>query len=368
MVQRKNKDTNKWEFDVSNGVDPITKKRIRKVITGFATKKEARKAEEEFIALNFNKGISSKNVTLDIIYLIMTKIDVEKEKKESYIKTQEYNYNKHFKEYFKEATISKLTKTDMLTFRSSLLNKGLSKSTVNKQMVLLRKLMSVAVEKHYIPTNPCHSIKKLKYKTEKMSFWTGEEFQQFISLFQEDEEPYKLIFRVAFSTGMRIGEILALTWKDIDFPDETIHVTKTLTRGNQFKTNTPKTSSSEREITIQKPLIRSLQEWKSQQQQLLAPYYDNTEDLQIFQFVPSHINYENVRRQYDNIIRRDSTLKRIRIHDFRHSHAAYLIHMEEKEIVIMERLGHSTINITYDIYGHLYPSKQKELASKMEAF
>ena len=365
MVQRKDKETNKWLFDISNGFNPVTHERNRIIRRGFRTKQEALKAEEIYIATHCNKAISSKNITFDMLYSMMKQTDITEERKESYIKTQEYSYNKHFKKYFEKAIISKLTQSDMLAFRDELLKKDLSNNTVNKQMVLLKKLMNIAVKKQYIAENPCHNIKKLKQKTPEIDFWTVKEFKQFLSLCKDDEEAYRLIFLVAFSTGMRIGEILALTWRDIDLDDETIYVTKTLIRGTQFRSSTPKTDNSIRKVTIQNSLITTLIKWKQHQQQLLAPYFKDTEDLQIFQYVPSFINYDNVRRKYNDICKRDSTLKRIRIHDIRHSHVAFLIHNEEKEIVIKERLGHSTIKITYDIYGHLYPSKQKEVSSKL---
>ncbi|MDS8126720.1 tyrosine-type recombinase/integrase, partial [Streptococcus pneumoniae] len=69
---------------------------------------------------------------------------------------------------------------------------------------------------------------------------------------------------------------------------------------------------------------------------------------------------------YKKIIERDSTLKKIRIHDFRHSHASLLINQGEDYLVVKERLGHASITTTFDTYSHLYPSKQKDLADKLD--
>ena len=71
-----------------------------------------------------------------------------------------------------------------------------------------------------------------------------------------------------------------------------------------------------------------------------------------------------VSKKYDDVVERSSTLKRIRIHDFRHSHVAFLIDNAEDPFIIKERIGHASINTTYDIYGHLYPNKQQGVASK----
>lgn len=364
MVQRKTKGTNKWEFDISNGFDPITHERKRIIRRGFNTKKEASEAENLFRISNTNTAVSSKDVTFDMIYAAMKKRDIDKKRKDSYIKTQEYNYNKHFKQYFEKATISKLTLEEMLNFRNNLESKGLSRNTVNKQMFLLKKIMSIAVEKRYIATNPCNDVENLKFDKPEREFWTLTEFQEFIELFEDSEEAYKLIFLVAFFTGMRIGEILALTWKDVYLEDGFIKVSKTLVRGTKFITSPPKTEESKRRISIHTDLITDLKGWKSKQEQDLTPYVINTEDLQIFQFTPSFINYDNVLRKYNIVMKRNNTLKRIKIHGLRHSHVALLIYNKEEDLSIKKRLGHSTIQTTLDYYGHLYPDKEKEVSNK----
>ena len=80
MVQRKTKGTNKWEFDISNGFDPITHERKRIIRRGFNTKKEASEAENLFRISNTNTAVSSKDVTFDMIYAAMKKRDIDKKK------------------------------------------------------------------------------------------------------------------------------------------------------------------------------------------------------------------------------------------------------------------------------------------------
>lgn len=81
---------------------------------------------------------------------------------------------------------------------------------------------------------------------------------------------------------------------------------------------------------------------------------------------PIIITKNAIEKQYKKILERDNTLKMIRIHDFRHSHASLLINQGEDYLVVKERLGHASITTTIDTYSHLYPSKQKDLADKLD--
>ncbi len=187
-----------------------------------------------------------------------------------------------------------------------------------------------------------------------------------MSLFKPDEYPYKLFFKVAFSTGMRMGELLGLTWEDINLRRNIIDVNKTLIHlTGKNVLNEPKTSAGSRQIALHSNLSDELWDWKDKQHELLSPFVPETEKLQVFQFVPEIMTRFKVSKKYDDVVERSSTLKRIRIHDLRHSHVAFLIDNEEDPFIIKERIGHASINTTYDIYGHLYPNKQQSLADKL---
>ncbi|BCK42529.1 hypothetical protein DAT299_00930 [Streptococcus suis] len=88
--------------------------------------------------------------------------------------------------------------------------------------------------------------------------------------------------------------------------------------------------------------------------------------LQVFQSSPITITKNSIEKQYKKILERDAALKKIRIHDFRHSHASLLINRGEDYLVVKERLGHASITTTIDTYSHLYPNKQKDLADKLD--
>ncbi|HEM5037481.1 TPA: site-specific integrase [Streptococcus suis] len=374
MAIRKDKDGG-WIVDISNGFDPITLKQRRIVRKGYKTKKEATEAEHYLRSVELKERFYGAKITVSMLYELLKEEDSINHRKVSYINTQENNYNKHIKEYFSKVdNVGKLTYEDIYQFREHLRKKVaqnsdnlLSSNTINKIMILLKKIFDIGLRKGYYSTNPVKLLKKLPIEKTKMQFWTVKEFQQFLTLFEQEEYNIKLLFTVLFFTGLRLGEALALTWKDIDFLSNTIHITKSVYVNKGIShISTTKTKAGTRRIVINKKLSQELQHWQEHQKHLLEKFTSDSLTLQVFQSSPITITKNAVEKQYKKILERDNTLKRIRIHDFRHSHASLLINQGEDYLVVKERLGHASITTTIDTYSHLYPSKQKDLADKLD--
>lgn len=374
MAIRKDKD-NRWIVDISNGFDPITLKQRRIVRKGFKTKKEATEAEHYLRSVELKERFYGAKITVPMLYDMLKEEDSINHRKTSYINTQENNYNKHIREYFINVdNVGKLTYEDIYQFREQLRqkiaqnsDKPLSTNTINKIMILLKKIFDVGLRKGYYTTNPVKLLKKLPIEKTKMQFWTIAEFQQFLKLFEVDEYNIKLLFTVLFFTGLRLGEALALTWQDVDFTSNTIHVTKsTYVNKGISHISTTKTKAGTRRIIINKKLSQELETWQKKQAKQLQQFSNDITTLQVFQNSPIIITKDAIEKQYKKILERDNTLKKIRIHDFRHSHASLLINNGEDYLVVKERLGHASITTTIDTYSHLYPSKQKDLADKLD--
>ena len=374
MAIRKDKD-NSWIVDISNGFDPITLKQRRIVRKGFKTKKEATEAEHYLRSVELKERFYGAKITVPMLYDMLKEEDSINHRKTSYINTQENNYNKHIREYFINVdNVGKLTYEDIYQFREQLRqkiaqnsDKPLSTNTINKIMILLKKIFDVGLRKGYYTTNPVKLLKKLPIEKTKMQFWTIAEFQQFLKLFEVDEYNIKLLFTVLFFTGLRHGEALALTWQDVDFTSNTIHVTKsTYVNKGISHISTTKTKAGTRRIIINKKLSQELETWQKKQAKQLKQFSNDITTLQVFQNSPIIITKDAIEKQYKKILERDNTLKKIRIHDFRHSHASLLINNGEDYLVVKERLGHASITTTIDTYSHLYPSKQKDLADKLD--
>ncbi|WP_155966110.1 tyrosine-type recombinase/integrase [Streptococcus ruminantium] len=374
MAIRKGKDGN-WIVDISNGFDPITLKQRRLVRKGYKTKKEATEAEHYLRSVELKERFYGAKITVYMLYELLKEEDRINHRKISYINTQENNYNRHIKNYFSKVdNVGKLTYEDIYQFREHLRQKvaqnsdnPLSTNTINKIMILLKKIFDVGLRKGYYTTNPVKLLKKLPIEKTKMQFWTVKEFQQFLTLFEPEEYNIKLLFTLLFFSGLRLGEALALTWQDIDFSTNTIHITKSVyvNKGVSYISST-KTKAGTRRIIINKKLSQELQYWQQQQKHLLEQFTSDSMSLQVFQSSPITITKNSIEKQYKKILERDATLKKIRIHDFRHSHASLLINQGEDYLVVKERLGHASITTTIDTYSHLYPSKQKDLADKLD--
>ncbi|MFL4425655.1 tyrosine-type recombinase/integrase [Streptococcus uberis] len=365
-----------WIVDVSNGVDPITLNQRRIVRKGFKTKKEAIEAEQYIRGVELKSKISNGRITVDMLYQLLKQEDIINHRKQSYINTQDNNYNRHIKDYFlKVKDVSRLDYDDIYKFRGYLgntiaqnSNQSLNPNTINKIMVLLKKILDIGIKKGYYTNNPVKMLKKLPIAKAQLNYWSIEEFKEFLKLFETKEYNYQLLFSCLFFTGMRLGEALALTWNDIDFTTQTIHITKSIyiSKGISYLSTT-KTKAGMRRITIHSKLNDELKEWKETQTKLLDSFIsDDINELQIFQNSPIVITKNATEKFYKKILKRDPNIKRIRIHDFRHSHASLLINQGEDYLVVKERLGHASITTTIDTYSHLYPSKQKSLAEKID--
>lgn len=184
-----------------------------------------------------------------------------------------------------------------------------------------------------------------------MLVWTKEEYKKFSEAIIDKPQAY-YAFEVLFWTGLRVGELLALTPADIDFSAKTISVTKSYQRikGEDYITD-PKTEKSNRTVSIPDFLCEELQEY-------LAMLYGFKDDDRMFQITKSFLHHEMIRGS------EKAGVKRIRIHDIRHSHVSMLIDMGFSAVDIAGRMGHESIDITLH-YAHMFPSAQKDMAEKL---
>ena len=366
-----------YSIDVSLGIDPITKKQRRKKQSNIMTKKEAINIETQYIRLyHENKLVASGSYTLEDIQKIYLE-KYTKNQKLTYIRSQKELFKNHIQPYFKDTKITTIKFNQVNEFQNYLLTKNskatmklLSKNTINKILILLGKLFKVAIKENVLNENPCRSLEKLKFQKNEMNFWTVEEFKVFLSGIDTEEQHLILFYQVAFFTGLRAGELIALKWDDLDFTRNEIRVNKTtsLINGNYITTH-PKTSHSDRYVTINNKLAQRLKHWKTLQPQYLVDHFQNicAEDLFIFQYNENHPSRDYFGRRINKIIKtKKLPISPIRLHDFRHSHVALLIHNGEDPTAIKTRLGHASITTTIDTYGHLYPNKQKSMSDKLD--
>lgn len=202
----------------------------------------------------------------------------------------------------------------------------------------------------------------LKPTDEKIHYYTEAQFTKYIKAAEEyasshdtlTEWGYYVFFYIAYFTGMRKGEINALKWSDID--DNIIHIRRSVsqkTKGNSILETPPKNKSSMRDLQMPLPLKSVLETHKSRQMQ--------TEDFNINYRVCGGIKClsDTAIDMHNRIYSKNAGIDRIRVHDFRHSHASLLCNEGINIQEIARRLGHSDIQTTWNTYAHLYPREEE---------
>ena len=230
----------------------------------------------------------------------------------------------------------------------------------------LRALLNYAVKMDYIAKNPLLTVGNFRdaYETKhEMDFYTADEFKKFIAAAREQaqlssvgsvyEWNFYVFFAIAFYTGMRKGEINALRWTDLD--GKTIHVRRSVNqklKGKDRETP-PKNKSSIRDLQTPAPLMKILGEHRTRCESVkgFSESWHICGGAQCLR--DTTIQHRNERYS------QAAGLKTIRIHDFRHSHASLLANNAINIQEIARRLGHSNIEMTWNIYSHLYPQEEE---------
>lgn len=220
--------------------------------------------------------------------------------------------------------------------------------TINNQ---LSAILNYAVSHYGLRMNPCHAAGSIgKGKAEEMKFWTKEQYDRFSSAIQKSA--MRLAFDILFYTGIREGELLALTPADI-LPGMKLDINKNYAKvqGEELFL-IPKTSKSKRKIAIPEFLYNEIKEY-------ISKLFGIADSDRIFYFTKSALDKEIKRGA------KQAGLDQIRVHDLRHSHASMLINMGIDIKEISERLGHESVKTTWDTYAHLYPDTDTKLANEL---
>ena len=217
----------------------------------------------------------------------------------------------------------------------------------------LSAIFNHAVKYYNLRENPCKKAGSMgKKKNREMLFWTKEEYLKFADAMMDKPLSY-YAFEMLYWCGIREGELLALTPTDFDFEAGTVSISKSYQRlkGKDVIT-TPKTKKSNRVIKMPKFLCGEMEDY-------LKMFYSTGANERIFPVSKHYLHHEMDRGA------KAAGVKRIRIHDLRHSHISLLIDMGFTALAIADRVGHESIDITYR-YAHLFPTRQTEMADKLD--
>ena len=348
MKAEKDKKTGKWLIQYR--YTDWQGKRRKSTKRGFANKREA----EEWLR-NF---LITQKADFDMKFADFWKMycaDMETRLREHTMRTKKYIVELKILPYFGNKRVNDITAADIRQWQNELIKMGYSPTylkTINNQ---LSAIFNYAVRYYDLKSNPCAKAGSMgKSKAEEMDFWTGEEFRKFIDSVMNKRLSY-MAFMTMYWTGMRMGELLALNPKDVDIEKKTISITKSYQRlGKKDVITPPKTPKSKRVITIPEFLAADIKDY-------MDSLYDLQEDDRLFPITKYYLEHEMQRGI------KESGVKRIRVHDLRHSHASMLIELGFSPLEIANRLGHEKVETTLNTYSHLYPNTQTKLAERLDS-
>jgi len=358
----------KWCFVLDIGRDPETGKRRQKWFSGFATKKEAQRAMVEKIAeLNRGEYIEPTKITVKEFLEMWLEDEVKPNRKITTYDIYHSVITNHLIPGIGNIPLNQLGPIHINRLLKSLLDRGISSTSAKYSVRTLKVALNWAVKMQLIPKNPAANIRVSTGPSGAgMKVWTDEEVNQFLQVAKESK--YYPAFYLAITTGMRIGELLGLKWADIDFDRGTISIRRTLQRtsaGLQLIEQT-KTAKSRRLISISPSTVEVLKKHRVEQKKEMIQYnYRDVYDLVFTTRTGKPVEPRNL-REYFSFLSKKAGLPPIRFHDLRHTHATLLLQQGVHPKIVSERLGHSSISMTLDIYSHVIPSMQKEAAEMFD--
>ena len=324
---------------------------------GYDTKKEAELEEARFRIKAKENKISASNITFKNLFLEY----IEYRRKD--IKLQSLKKLENQYKIFAPLDNVKVNDFNLQTWKQLQLyldQRGYSVEYKNKVLGLLKRMIRYS-NKFYNTNdymlNYIENYKRVNEMKKEMQFFTYDEFQKFISVVEEFD--YKIFYETLYYLGLRQGEATALTWKDIDFNKKEVSINKTLTtklKGQLYTVSTPKTANSYRTLPIPLKLLKSYEKLLKEAKK--RKYFSES----WFVFGNELPFRETTIQVKKNKYCKLAGVKQIRIHDFRHSCASFLINNGASIVLVSKYLGHSKISITLDTYTHLYKNELLEVS------
>ena len=355
------KKSGKWYFVANLGYDEKGN-RIRHWQRGFSTQKEAKTAYDEYMN-NYSKTAVKTNSTMSYkeFYETYFEPDYKRSVGKSTFENRKSTMRLHFAFFYK--TKLKDINAVMLKKWQNKLAEKYSNSYIRNIYGIFQMSLDLAVKLGLLQVNVAKQVGNVKKVSQKIDFWTFEDFQKVIATIDKSDyyQHFSFIFLwLMFMTGLRIGEAQALLWeKDINFTDKTLSVSKSMYYKNadEFYIKEPKTKAGNRVLALDDTTIQYLLEWRElQRKNVLSKYVLSYNGLPTNKSTARHI------------LERHSKLAgihRIKIHALRHSHASLLISLGENALIVRDRLGHEDIETTLGTYGHLYPNTNREVADRL---
>ncbi|MBX0359571.1 site-specific integrase [Halobacillus sp. Nhm2S1] len=372
----------KWYFQIYTGVDPSTGKKKFTSKGGFKTKKEAQMAAAEVEKEVFeNTYVQEQNITFQEFTLEWLKTYRDTAKISS-VRNRQHNLD-HLNRFFGNKKIKDITRKQYQAMLASLHNAGYAFNTLDGIHATGRMVFRKAVEFNIIKDSPCdfakiprkvETVEEVESSKGEIKFMEKEELIRFLNAAKESgiDKDYPMFLTLAYS-GLRVGELIALKWSDIDMYKKTLRVTKTYynpnNRTKEYQLLTPKTKGSIRTLKMDVGVIEVLKRHKEHQDDLIDKMKNEYTQLDfVFAKEVQNLGYPEFLKTVNTHMRRllkiSGIHKELTPHSLRHTHTSLLIEAGVGVKEIQQRLGHGDINTTMNIYAHITENMEEKASQK----
>lgn len=365
----------RYKFLIYVGKDETTGQTIQIKKQGFRTQEQALESYLKY-RLKVVKGeyvpVTQRKLRLNDLYKMWVKLYKKTVQESTFVSTTKIFNNHILKDlgniYLNKLTVSQCQNAVELWYKQA-------PKTFNRFVFYTSKLINYGITMELMKKNPMQRVilPKIKRDTRKFdNFYSKEELNTFLRDAKQYNFRYFMFFRLLAYSGMRKGECLALKWSDIDFKNNTIDVNKSLASGenNRLYLSPCKTKSSVRILDMDTTTMKYLNEWRLKQQKEMFKLGINflSNDNLIFANSKGTYTVLSKPQRWDNAICKKYDLRHIKVHGFRHTHASLLFDAGVSMKDVKERLGHSDITTTMNIYTHVTENKAKETANSFAKF
>ena len=367
-IRKRTSKTGKTSYQITLecGCDPVTGERLRQYATVHGTKKEAERIARQMVR-EAESGGSAVSTTTTVCgwiaqWLKNYKVDIEQTTRESYRE----KIDNYIVPAFGKTLLRDLRAEAIQRWVNELRDKGLSPKTIRNTYNILNPALKKAVTLRMIPYNPCDGVELPKLVKPDVAIYDTDLCKQVVEL-AKGTSMY-LIVLLEVMTGLRRGELIALTWQDVDVKSGVIHINKNTVRANGGTiTKSPKSKAGIRDITIGPEVIAALCRARAEYDRDRKRYGPGFHDdgYVIHQKDGKPFRPDSITQKWSRF-EESHGLQHIKFHGLRHSHATALAQAGVNPKVVQERLGHADVSITLNTYTHATTTMNRDAASKLD--
>ncbi|MGG0554841.1 tyrosine-type recombinase/integrase [Priestia aryabhattai] len=360
-----------WSFTIETGIDLLTGKRKQTTRRGFATKKEAENAAKELSTqLENGLNIVDNKMTLNQYLPKWLEMAAKRKVKVTTFVNYENVINNRILPVLGHLTLKDLNGSVCQKFFNLLIDQELSDGYIKSIYKVFNISLEKAIDWDLILKNPLRKVDIPKARKRNYTVWKRKELLYFLQVAKDESLDYFSLFFVCIYTGLRKGELLGLKWEDINFKDGTLHIQRNqVYLKGTFTYGSLKTESSNRVIKVDDETLHILMQHKKRQNELKLLYgsqYSN-ENLVFCRKNGKPMHPRALAVFFDSIIKK-AEVSKIRFHDLRHTHATLLLEAGVSLKEVQERLGHSSIKMTGDIYAHVTDEMKSNASKKFSEY